>query len=132
MRLRPDSSGAYPKCCRTELCLDIISRIAHRGSVSKQSLIREMNVSERTIERNMKLISEVLSRHPHRQTWTACRIPLHRQSVHGRLIRSDKNLRRSLLPDQQNRQQQNTALLNVNHYALKFIYNFHSAPPQFV
>ena len=56
MRLRPDSSGAYPKCCRTELCLDIISRIAHRGSVSKQSLIREMNVSERTIERNMKLI----------------------------------------------------------------------------
>ena len=47
---------AYPKSCRTELCLDIISRIAHRGVVSKQSLIREFNVSERPIERNMKLI----------------------------------------------------------------------------
>lgn len=47
---------AHPKSCRTELCLDIISRIAQRGAVSKQSLIREFNVSERTIERNMKLI----------------------------------------------------------------------------
>ena len=47
---------AYRKCCRTELCLDIISRISHRGVMSKQGLIREFNVSERTIERNMKLI----------------------------------------------------------------------------
>ena len=44
------------KCCRTEQCLQIISRIAQHGVISKQSLIREFNVSERTIERNMKLI----------------------------------------------------------------------------
>ena len=41
------------------MCLRIIERISQRGFMSKQHLIREFGVSERTIERDMKLILRI-------------------------------------------------------------------------